>query len=141
MMDFSNSPLVDQVGVEERVNRLNSRSLKKGSKQHFLRLALSMIDLTTLEGKDTSEKVRQLCQKAMYPSTEDPSLPPVAAICVYPTHVREARRLLEGSKVKVASVATGFPSGNTSLEVKLEDVKFAVSEGAHEIDMVISRGE
>jgi deoxyribose-phosphate aldolase len=141
MINFSNSPTVDQVGVEERVNRLNSRSLKTDSKQRFLRLALSMIDLTTLEGKDTPGKVMHLCQKAMHPSAEDPSLPAVAALCVYPNHVAEARKRLLGSNVRVASVATGFPSGNTSLDVKLEDVRFAVSEGADEIDMVISRGE
>jgi deoxyribose-phosphate aldolase len=140
-LDFVNSPPVDQVGVEERVARLNSRSIKKETKTIGLKLALSMIDLTTLEGKDTGGKVEQMCRKALQLSYDIPGLPPVAAVCVYPIHVASAKKILEGSTVKIASVATGFPSGNASMKVKLEDTKFAVENGADEIDMVISRGE
>ena len=131
----------DQVGIEERVARLNARSIKKESKVRFLKLALSMIDLTTLEGKDTEGKVKQLCYKALTPHAALPDLPRVAAVCVYPNHVREAIQILKHSEVKVASVATSFPSGNSNLKIKLEEVKFAIEEGADEVDMVISRGE
>jgi deoxyribose-phosphate aldolase len=137
----SHSPPIDQVGIEERVARFNSRSIKKESKKRGMHLALSMIDLTTLEGKDSSGKVKQLCQKAMHLGDDSLGLPIVAAICVYPVHVRTAKSTLGDSGVKVASVATGFPSGNTTLNIKLEEVNYAVNEGADEIDMVISRGE
>jgi deoxyribose-phosphate aldolase len=131
---------VDQVGVEERVEKLNHRSIKKDSKIHALKMALSMIDLTTLEGMDTEGKVIQLCRKAKEPYIFHPGLPTVAAVCVYPTMVKTAKRELEGSGVKVASVATAFPSGMTSLKVKLEEATQAVEDGADEVDMVISRG-
>jgi len=131
---------VDQVGVEERVARFATRSIKKDSKVHALKLALSMIDLTTLEGQDTPGKVRQLCQKAMHLHDALPGLPHVAAVCVYPTMVGVARKALQGTAVKVASVATAFPSGMAPLSVKLEDTRVAVQEGADEVDMVISRG-
>jgi deoxyribose-phosphate aldolase len=132
---------VDEVGVEERVARLGTRSIKKDSKIHALKLALSMIDLTTLEGQDTPGKVRQLCQKAIHLHDSVPDLPHVAAVCVYPTMVRIARQALAGhDDIKVASVATAFPSGMAPLNVKLEDVRAAVAEGADEVDMVISRG-
>jgi deoxyribose-phosphate aldolase len=134
-------PKIDQVGIEERVARLNTRSIKKVSKVQGLKLALNMIDLTTLEGKDTPGKVRQMCYKAMHMHDGYDGLPTVAAVCVYPTHVKTAKLALKGSNVKVASVATAFPSGNSTLEVKIGDTKYAVSEGADEIDMVISRGE
>lgn len=140
-VDFRNSPSVDQVGIEERVARFNTRSLKKQTKVNGLTLALSMIDLTTLEGKDTEGKVKQMCNKAMHPFDEIPGLPSVAAVCVYPTHVKTAKQALKGSNVKVASVATAFPSGNSTLEIKVTDTKFAVDNGADEVDMVISRGE
>lgn len=140
-MNFTNIPTTDQTGIEERVARLNSRSLKKQSKTEALKLALNMIDLTTLEGKDTSGKVKQMCYKAMHPSAVIPGLPTVAAVCVYPTFVKTAKKALLHSNVKVASVATAFPSGNSSLPIKLEDTRLAVGEGADEIDMVISRGE
>lgn len=140
-VDFRNSPPVDQVGIEERVARFNTRSLKKQTKVKGLKLALSMIDLTTLEGKDTEGKVKQMCNKAMHPYDEIPGLPTVAAVCVYPTHVKTAKGALAGSNVKVASVATAFPSGNSTLEIKITDTKFAVDNGADEVDMVISRGE
>ena len=102
---------------------------------------MSMIDLTTLEGKDSEGKVKQLCYKAMHPHDALPGVPQVAAVCVYPTMVRTARKALKGSNINVASVATAFPSGLAPMKVKLEDTRFAVSEGADEIDMVISRGK
>jgi len=139
--NFSQSPSVDQVSVEERVARFNTRSIKKQSKLQGLKLALNMIDLTTLEGKDTPGKVKQMCYKAMHPCDSLGGLPTVAAVCVYPTHVKTAKDALKGSNVKVASVATAFPSGNSTLAIKLADTKFAVDNGADEIDMVISRGE
>lgn len=140
-LDFRNTPVIDQVGIEERVARFNSRSLKKQTKTSGLRLALNMIDLTTLEGKDTEGKVKQMCNKAMHPYDDIPGLPTVAAVCVYPNHVKTAKKALEGSNVKVASVATAFPSGNSTLDIKITDTKFAVDSGADEVDMVISRGE
>jgi deoxyribose-phosphate aldolase len=139
--NFSGNTPIDQVGVEERVARLNTRSIKKSSKVYGLKLALNMIDLTTLEGKDTPGKVKQMCYKAMHPHDALPGLPSVAAVCVYPTMVKLAKKQLEGSNVKVASVSTAFPSGQAPLKVKLDDTKFAVDSGADEIDMVISRGE
>ncbi len=131
---------VDEVGVEERVARFTSRSIKKESKVEALKLALSMIDLTTLEGQDTPGKVRQLCQKAMHLHDGLPDLPHVAAVCVYPTLVGVAKRALGESGIKVASVATAFPSGMSPRQIKLEETRVAVEEGADEIDMVISRG-
>jgi deoxyribose-phosphate aldolase len=139
--DFSLSPRVDQVGVEERASRFTKRSIKNESKIEGLKLVLSMIDLTTLEGKDTPGKVRQLCYKARHLLDTYEGLPTVAAVCVYPSMVRIAKQALEGSGIKVASVATGFPSGQAATEVKLADVRFAVDEGADEVDMVISRGK
>src|ERR1700741_1640740 len=124
--DFRNSPTVDQVGIEERVARFNTRSIKKGSKVQALKLALNMIDLTTLEGKDTEGKVKQMCYKAMHPHEALPGLPTTAAVCVYPTMVKTAKDALKGSNVKVASVSTAFPSGNSTLEIKLLDTKFAL---------------
>ena len=134
------SPPIDAVGVEERVARLCSRSIKKDAKLQALHLTLSMIDLTTLEGQDTPGKVRQLCQKAMHLYTAMPDLPHVAAVCVYPNMVGVAREALAGTDINIASVATAFPSGMSSLDVKLEDTRMAVDAGANEIDMVISRG-
>lgn len=137
---FSESPVIDQVGVEERIARFNKRSIKKESKMAALKLAMSMMDLTTLEAKDTPGKVKQLCTKAMFPHAAIPGIPSVAAVCVYPNLVRVAKEALNGSKVKVAAVATAFPSGMSSRKVKLEETRWAVNEGADEIDMVISRG-
>jgi len=139
--DFTNTQVIDQVGVEERVARFNTRSIKKSSKVEGLKMALNMIDLTTLEGKDTEGKVKQMCYKAMHPHDELPGLPTVAAVCVYPTFVKLAKKELGSSGVKVASVATAFPSGQSTLEIKISDTKFAVDNGADEVDMVISRGE
>lgn len=132
---------IDQVGIEERVARLNSRSIKKESKIDALELALSMIDLTTLEGMDTPGKVIQLCHKAKEPYAGLPDLPTVAAVCVYPNMVDVAQKALRGTDINVASVATAFPSGMSTLESKLEETKKAVEDGADEVDMVISRGE
>jgi deoxyribose-phosphate aldolase len=131
---------VDQVGVEERVDSLKKRSIKKASKLWALDLAIRMMDLTTLEGKDTPGKVRALSQKAMTPQPGDPTIPSVAAICVYPALVAEAKDALKGSTVKVASVATGFPSGQTFRDIKIAETRAAVEAGADEIDMVIDRG-
>jgi deoxyribose-phosphate aldolase len=138
--DLSQVPAVDEVGVNERVARFQTRSIKKASKVEALKLILSMIDLTTLEGQDTSGKVRQLCQKAIHLHDAMPGLPHVAAVCVYPTMVGVAKEALAGHDINIASVATAFPSGMSSLEVKLEDTRMAVDAGANEIDMVISRG-
>ena len=138
--DLSRIPVVDEVGVNERVARFQSRSIKKSSKVEALKLVLSMIDLTTLEGQDTPGKVRQLCQKAMHLHDAEPGLPHVAAVCVYPTMVGIAKQALAGYDINVASVATAFPSGMSTLSVKLDDTRMAVEAGADEIDMVISRG-
>src|SRR5947207_314592 len=138
--DLSRIPTIDQVGIEERVDRLKKRSIKKESKLHALKLALSMIDLTTLEGADSPGKVRQMCYKAKHLHDTLSDIPHVAAVCVYPTLVKIAKDELTGSGIKVAAVATGFPSGQYPLNVKLDDTRFAVGEGADEIDMVISRG-
>src|ERR1700693_1293643 len=139
-LDLSRVPRVDQVGIDERVAALGKRSIKKGAKRAGIRLAISMIDLTTLEGKDSEGKVRQMCQKAMRPMPGDPTVPHVAAVCVYPNFVRVAKDALSGSGVKVASVATGFPAGQVPLPVKIEDTRLAGAMGAGGIDMVIDRG-
>lgn len=141
MPDFNQTIPIDKVGVEERVARLNKRSIKKESKVQGLKLALSMIDQTTLEGKDSEGKVIQMCQKARTPYAPMPDLPSVAAVCVYPNMVSIAKKTLRGSNINVASVATAFPSGMAQLSDKLNDTKYAVDQGADEIDMVISRGE
>ncbi len=131
---------VDCVGVEERVAKYTTRSLKKAAKLWGLRTAVTMVDLTTLEGKDTPGKVASLCAKARHPS-DDPTVPPVAAVCVYPAMVRAARRALgPGAAVRIASVATAFPSGQAPLRTRLGEVRAAVADGADEIDMVINRG-
>ena len=131
---------VDQVGVEERAASLAKRSIKRESKLWALDLAIRMVDLTTLEGKDTPGKIRALAGKARRPDPTDPGIPSVAALCVYPNMIATAKAALAGSSVKVASVATYFPSGQAPMKVKLEDVRSAVALGADEIDMVIDRG-
>ena len=131
---------VDQVGVIERVESLKRRSIKRDSKVWALELAIRMIDLTTLEGKDTEGKIRALCAKGMRPDPTDASAPSVAAICIYPAMVAIAKDALRGSSVRVASVATGFPSGQTYPDVKLSETRQAAAAGADEIDMVIDRG-
>ena len=135
------SPSVDKVGVEERVSRFQKRSIKTNSKMDGLKMVLNMIDLTTLEGKDTPGKVRQMCYKAIHLHDSFPGLPTVAAVCVYPSMVGLAKSMIKDSGVKVASVSTAFPSGQAPLDVKITDTKYAVDQGADEIDMVISRGK
>jgi deoxyribose-phosphate aldolase len=131
---------VDQVAVEERAATLGKRSIKREAKLWALDLAIRTIDLTTLEGADTPGKVAALCSKAVRPDPVDPSIPSVAAVCVYPNLVPVAVERLRGSGVKVASVATAFPSGQAPLDVKLAEVRDVVEMGADEVDMVIDRG-
>ncbi len=126
--------------VDARAASFTKRSIKTSMKDAGLRIVLSMVDLTTLEGKDSAEKVRSLCRKAITPDINDLTLPHVAAVCVYPELVTTAKEALAGSGVRVASVATGFPSGQFPIDVRLEDTRRAVEAGADEIDMVISRG-
>ena len=133
-------PGVDQVGAEARAAGLATRSIKTTAKAWAIDTAISMVDLTTLEGADTPGKVRSLCAKAIRPDPSDPSAPPVAAVCVYPDLVETAVEALRGSSVQIASVATAFPSGRAALSTKLQDVRDAVAAGATEIDMVIDRG-
>ena len=133
-------PTVDQVMVEERAAAFTKRSVKTSAKLEGLKLAISMMDLTTLEGKDTPGKVAFLCRKAMQPLDPRYEVPPCAAVCVYPNFVRAAKRFLGDSSVKVASVATAFPTGLMPLKLKLEEVRSAARDGADEIDMVIDRG-
>ena len=139
--DFRLSPRVDQVGIEERAARIQTRSIKKEAKMQGLLMALNMIDLTTLEGADTENKVKQMCYKAQHLHDSYPDLPTTAAVCVYPTLVGVAKQALGNSGVKVASVATAFPAGQSPSDVKIRDTKYAVDLGADEVDMVISRGK
>ncbi|MBV9196396.1 MAG: deoxyribose-phosphate aldolase [Solirubrobacterales bacterium] len=132
-------PHVDRVGVEERAAQLGKRSIKATAKQQGICLAVSMLDLTTLEGADTAGKVRHLCAKAVCPAPTMPEVPSVAAVCVYSSLVAVAREALRGTGVRTASVAAGFPAGQVSLEAKLRDTDDAVQAGAEEVDMVISR--
>lgn len=131
---------VDPVALEQRAASFCTRSIKKESKAQGLRLVVAMTDLTTLEGSDSPQKVRSLCRKALCPDPNIPNLPQVAAVCVYPKWVGLAKECLEGSSVRVASVASAFPSGQVALETKLADVREAVAQGADEIDMVLQRG-
>lgn len=139
--DFLYDLRVDQVGVNDRLTRITARSIKKQSKIEGLKMVLNMIDLTTLEGKDTEGKVRQMCYKALHLADDIPDLPPVAAVCVYPVFVSIAKKHLQNTSVKVASVSTSFPAGQAPMDVKLADTKFALESGADEVDMVINRGE
>ncbi len=138
---FASPARIDQVGVEERAARFTKRSIKKETKMNGLLLTLNMIDLTTLEGKDSEGKVKQMCYKAVHLHDSYPGLPTVAAVCVYPSMVGIAKKAVGDSGVKIASVATAFPSGQAPRNVKIADVKYAVQQGADEIDMVISRGK
>ncbi len=139
--EIPSSSAVDKVGVEERIARFQTRSIKNESKLQGLKMVLNMIDLTTLEGKDTPGKVKQMCYKAQHLHDLHPELPTVAAVCVYPSMVPIAKKELKNLSVKIASVSTAFPSGQAPMEVKIADTKFAVDAGADEIDMVISRGK
>lgn len=133
-------PTIDQIMVEERANSFTKRSIKTGAKLAGLKMAVNMCDLTTLEGKDTPGKVAYLCRKALQPADSKYAVPPCAAVCVYPNMTKYARKFLgEPSPVKVAAVATGFPSGQYPLRTKLEEVRRTVADGADEIDMVIDR--
>lgn len=133
-------PSVDEVSVSERVATLSTRSIKRESKAAALDLIVRMTDLTTLEGKDTPQKVRQLATKAVRPDPTDPNIPGVAAVCVYPNLVTVAKETVAGSPVKVASVATYFPSGQAPLDLKVSETERVVAMGADEVDMVIDRG-
>lgn len=139
--DFRLTPRIDQVGTIERAARFQTRSIKNTTKINGLKLVLNMIDLTTLEGKDTPGKVKQMCYKAAHLHDEYPGLPTVAAVCVFPSMVKIAANEVKGTGVKVASVSTAFPAGQAPMSVKIDDTKFAVDSGADEIDMVISRGK
>ena len=132
---------IDQVGIGDRITRITKRSIKSEAKIQGLKMILNMIDLTTLEGADTENKVKQLCYKAQHLHDSYGDLPTVAAVCVYPNYVGLAVNQLKGSGIKVASVATAFPSGNSSLEIKIADTQIAIDNGADEVDMVISRGK
>jgi len=133
-------PTIDPIMVEERANSFTKRSLKTSAKLAGLKLAVSVCDLTTLEGKDTPGKVAWLCRKALQPADPKYDVPPCAAVCVYPNMTKYARKFLgTGSPVKIAAVATGFPSGQYPLRTKLEEVRRTVADGADEIDMVIDR--
>src|SRR5688572_20372415 len=139
--EFLQVPTVDQVMIEERAASFAKRSIKASAKLQGLKLAVAMMDLTTLEGKDTPGKVAYLCRKALRPIARELDVPSCAAVCVYPNMVRHARRFLgDSSPVKIASVATGFPSGQFPLRTKLEETRRAARDGADEIDMVIDRG-
>lgn len=133
-------PGVDQVGAEARAAGLGTRSIKTTAKAYALDLAISMVDLTTLEGQDTTGKVRALASKAVRPDPADPTCPQVAAVCVYPDLVATAKEVVGDSGVQIAAVATAFPSGRAALDIKLADTRDAVEAGADEIDMVIDRG-
>jgi deoxyribose-phosphate aldolase len=137
---MANAPSIDQISTLERIARIQTRSIKGSAKLQGLRMALSMIDLTTLEGKDTPAKVRQLCFKAQHLHDQAANLPTVAAVCVYPTMVGVAKKALGNSGIKVASVSTAFPSGQAPFELKKLDTLYALDNGADEIDMVVSRG-
>lgn len=130
---------VDRVGVEARAASFTTRSIKKAAKLWGLKTAVTMVDLTTLEGQDTPGKIAQLCAKAIQPHAPNPEAPPVAAVCVYPALVAEAKKHVAGTAVRVASVATGFPSGQFPLRTRLAEVRGAIADGADEIDMVINR--
>ncbi|MDQ6641314.1 MAG: hypothetical protein M3Y66_02340, partial [Actinomycetota bacterium] len=131
---------VDQVGAEARAAALGARSIKTTAKAFAIDLAIRMVDLTTLEGSDTFGKVRALCAKAIHPDPADPTCPSTAAVCLYADMVPVAREALGPSGVRVAAVATAFPSGRAAMDIKLADTKDAVDAGAHEVDMVIDRG-
>jgi deoxyribose-phosphate aldolase len=141
VIGHSSVPTVDQVMVEERAAAFTKRSIKAAAKLAGLKMAVSMCDLTTLEGKDTPGKVAYLCRKALQPADPKYAVPPCAAVCVYPNMVKYARKFLgDNSPVRIASVATGFPSGQYPLRTKLEEVRRVVADGADEVDMVIDRG-
>ena len=137
--DMVNNVKVDEVGVLDRVSSLATRSIKRESKLNALQKIVSMCDLTTLEGEDTEGKIIQMSSKAIAPDPNDESVPSAAAVCVYPALVSTAKKTVKDSSVKVASVSSYFPSGQAPIESKISDTKFAINEGADEIDIVINR--
>jgi len=137
--DMVNNVKIDEVGVLDRVSSLATRSIKKESKLNALQKIVSMCDLTTLEGEDTEGKIIQMSSKAIAPDPNDESIPSAAAVCVYPALVSTAKKAVKDSSVKVASVSSYFPSGQAPIESKISDTKFAINEGADEIDIVINR--
>lgn len=141
MDDFSKTIIVSDESIHQKVNELISPRLENIDRKKALTIIMGLIDLTTLEGADTDEKVRAMCKKGMTIEKLGLGLPNVAAVCVYPTLVAAARKALEGSRLKVAAVAGAFPAGQSPIHIKLEEVKYTVGEGADEIDMVISRGK
>ena len=140
-MEFSQTPILSDEDIKSQVKAILDNSLDQYASRQVYASILGMIDLTTLEGADTSEKVTRLCEKGRSFDALGLGLPNVAAICVYPTLIRTARQALEGSRIRVASVAGAFPAGQSPLHIKIAEVKYAVEEGADEIDMVISRGK
>ena len=141
MIDFKKTPIIDEASIDERIKQIVSKDFKALTHKEGLKTILSMIDLTTLEGADTDEKVINLCKKAKGFILQGKDIPNVAAVCVYPTLVKVAKKALKGTEIKVASVAGAFPSGQSTLAIKVAEVNYAISEGADEIDMVISRGK
>ena len=140
-LDFSKLPDFDLQEIEKIVGRYKILSLSKEDRLQKLKLALSMIDLTTLEGSDTTDKIKQLCHRAMHLADDISGVGHVAAVCVYPNFIETAKRELEDISVNVAAVAGGFPSGQTSTSIKIAETKYAIDQGADEIDMVINRGK
>ena len=138
-LDLVGNVKVDEVGVLDRVSSLATRSIKRESKLDALEKIVSMCDLTTLEGEDTEGKIIQMSSKAMSPDPNDDNVPSAAAVCVYPALVSTAKKIVKDSNVKVASVSSYFPSGQAPIESKISDTKFAIDEGADEIDIVINR--
>ncbi len=140
MKDYNNTPILNDADVEKRAQSILKKTMKPADRGNIYRQILGMIDLTTLEGADTREKVEQMCFQAKAFADEKYGIPPVAAVCVYPTLVSAARKALEGSGIGVASVAGAFPAGQSPIHIKTAEVRYAVEQGAEEIDMVISRG-
>ena len=141
MFEFSKYSYSSEDDLKLRISKILNKSFEDINKKETLRLILSFIDLTTLEGSDTDKKVKQLCEKALSFKEKHKTIPDVAAVCVYPTLVKVARDNLKNSEISVASVAGAFPSGQSPISIKVEEVKYAIEQGADEIDMVISRGK
>lgn len=140
-IDFSKITKIDEVEVGQRIAQLKIKPIQQEARTQGLKMALNLIDLTTLEGTDTNRKIKELCYQAVHVADNVHGLPTVAAVCVYPNFVQLAVKELENTQVKVASVAGAFPSGQTSLAIKIAETKFALDQGADEIDIVISRGK
>jgi len=141
MLDFSHSPEINSEKVQCKLNKIINAEISEYSKLEAYKFILSIIDLTTLEGCDTNKKVIELCNKAKSFNSKRSDIPNVAAVCVYPTLVKIAKKELENTGINIASVAGAFPSGQSPINIKLAEIKYAIDEGADEIDMVISRGK